>query len=103
MKTPWKSLFNKINNRIQVAKNTFYEVVWIAYSEDNKNFGETRFDPPQIVIEQGHSEKSTVETYLHEILHAISEEYDVGLTETQVRKLEKALSYVLKPGNIFKE
>lgn len=103
IKVNWKSLHSKVNSRIQLARNTFYEVVWTHAFKDENTLGETRFDPKQIVIKKDQTDKESVKTYIHECLHAISAEYDVGLTETQVQKLEKALPYLLKPGNIFKE
>lgn len=41
-------------------------------------------------------------TYLHELLHAISDDYDIGLSERQILKLEKAFPYLLEKGNVFK-
>lgn len=55
-----------------------------------------------IWIDQHIGDKDKVITYLHELLHAISDTHDVRLTEKQILALEKSLHYVLKPGNIFK-
>lgn len=99
----WKDFVQKIPSNVQISRKGKYEVVWSdTIKNDDDVLGETRFDPKQIVIKTSQSPKEAVHTYVHEILHAISEEYHVGLTETQVRKLEKALHYVLKEGNIFK-
>jgi uncharacterized protein YpuA (DUF1002 family) len=70
---------------------------------DESVLGETRFDPKQIVIKDGQAPKDKVHTYIHELLHAISEEYEVNLTENQVRALERALYYVLKSDNVFRK
>lgn len=64
--------------------------------------GETRFDTRQILIELGHSAKQTVITYIHELTHAFSGEYDLGLTETQVLKIENTIYYLLKHNNLFR-
>jgi hypothetical protein len=61
-----------------------------------------RPDDKQILIEQGNKPKLTTTTYFHEVAHAFSHEYDIGLTETQILKIEKALHYILKEGNILK-
>ena len=99
----WKNLLKKIPSHIQVTKKARYEVVWTDGFLDPNVMGETRFDPNQIVIKNNLSPKETVTTYIHEVIHAISNEYDVGLTETQVRALEKSLYYVLKNDNMLKE
>lgn len=101
--TRWIKWVKKIPSTVQLSRKGKYEVVWTdTIKDDTDVLGETRFDPKQIVIKNGQSPKETVHTYVHEILHAVSAEYDVNLTEAQVRKLEKALYYILKDGNIFK-
>lgn len=100
----WKGLLARIPNKVQVTSKVFYEILWtpsIHKAEDC--YGIMRPDAKQIVITQGYPPKATVTTYLHEAIHAFSEEYEVGLTESQVRKLEKALHYVLKEGNVFND
>jgi len=99
----WIKWLKKIPSVVQLSRRGKYEVVWTdTIKNDTDVLGETRFDPKQIVIKTNESPKETVHTYVHEILHAISAEYDVNLTEAQVRKLEKALYYIIKDGNIFK-
>ncbi len=101
---PWKKLYSKIAPRVQIAPKVFYEIVWVEKFPENKDkVGETRPSYHQIVLKTNETAKDTVSTYLHEILHSVSDTYDVGLTETQVQKLEKALPYILKTGNVFKE
>lgn len=99
----WKSLTNKIPHRVQLTRKSHYEVCYIDTFVDDSILGETRFDRKQIVIKDKQSPKEKVHTYIHELLHAISEEYEVGLTETQVRALEKSLYYMLKTGNVFRK
>lgn len=99
----WLDWFSKIPQTVQVSRKGKYEVLWTdLIKEDPNTMGETRFQPKQIVIKTAQSHKESVSTYLHELIHAVSEEYEVGLTEAQVRKLEKAVYYMLKPGNVFK-
>lgn len=99
----WLDWFNRIPQTVQVSRKGKYEVLWTdKIKEDDRTLGETRFDPKQIVIKTGQTYKESVSTYLHEFLHAVSEEYEVGLTEKQVRALEKAVYFVLKEGNVFK-
>lgn len=101
-KVNWISLLKRIPH-IVTFKKAKYEILWVDKFPDNKTMGETRYDPKQIVIARHPSEKELVHTYIHEVIHAVDNEFEVGLTETQVRKLEKALYWVLKPGNLFKE
>jgi len=78
-----------------------YEILYTEDFKDGKTLGETRFDPRQILLKANESDRETFHTYIHELLHAVSEEYKIGLTEGQVRKLEKSLQDWLKPGNII--
>ena len=102
-KIDWVDLVSRITHLIQLKKAK-YEVCWIDDFKDGKTLGETRFNhPKQILIKNGQSSKEAVSTYFHEVLHAVSEEFEVGLTEEQVLKLEKAIPWVLKPGNLLKD
>lgn len=104
MAIKWKSLLNKIPVSVSLTNKVKYEITWrkddpaldhvgIAYHNDDKF----------IIINLALKPKEAVHTYLHELLHAISDVYDVGLTETQVSKLEKAVGFILKPNNVFKD
>jgi hypothetical protein len=99
----WKKLTKLIPHRVQVTRKSFYEICYVDSFVDENVLGETRFDRKQIVIKDGQHPKEKVHTYIHELLHAISAEYDVNLTETQVRALERALYYVLKSDNVFRK
>lgn len=98
----WTDLVTKIPHKVQVNTDRYFEIVWSDHLSQASVMGETRFEPDQIAIKIGQSNKEAVKTYLHELIHAVSDEYDVGLTETQVIQLEKAISTILKPGNVFK-
>jgi uncharacterized protein YpuA (DUF1002 family) len=99
----WKSLEKRIPNLVQLKRKTKYEVCYIESFLDESVLGETRFDSRLIVIKSSQTPKEKVHTYIHELLHAISEEYNVGLTETQVQALERAVYYILKNNNVFKK
>jgi hypothetical protein len=98
----WKKLIQKIPSRVQLDKKCQYEIVWVDSFSDLDTLGETRFDKKQIAIKKNMSPKNTVITYLHEILHGISAEHGIELTESQVTTFEKAFYYLLKDNNIFK-
>ncbi len=101
-KIDWDDLVSRIPHFIQLKKAR-YEICWVDDFKDGKTLGETRFDPKQILIKTGQTAKEAVKTYLHEVEHATSHEFDANLTEAQVRALEKSLPWILKPGNIFKD
>jgi len=44
-----------------------------------------------VYIKQKQTHAATFYTALHEAIHALSDEYDIGLTERQVRLLEKGI------------
>jgi hypothetical protein len=97
----YKELSLLIPYTVHTGKKDKFEIVWVDDFPDGATAGETRFNPLQIAIKKGQSEKETVLTYLHEVIHAASYTHEIGLTETQVRKLEKALIPLLKEGNLF--
>lgn len=99
----WKLLYSQIPPRVQIGKRTV-EIVWIKGFNDGEQVGETRLEhnsPFQIVLRMDEPIQETVKTYLHELAHAVSGEEDIGLTEKQVQKIEKAMLYLLKPNNVF--
>lgn len=96
----WKNLKNSIPSHIKIKK-VEYEILYTDDFKDGKTLGETRLDAKQILLKTNESDKETFHTYVHELLHAVSEEYRVGLTEKQVRALEKSLQDWIKPANIL--
>lgn len=101
----WNGLTKKIPSKVQIDKDVSYEVLWSdEISSDDQLMGQTRFDDghKQIIIRRGLSDKDTIVTYIHEVLHAISMEHGVKLTENQILALERSFYYMLKPNNVFK-
>ena len=98
----WTKLKRRIPSKVLIG-NTIYEVLFIDEFKSPSILGETRLEDKQIVLKNGQTPKELVKTYIHECLHAVSEEFDVNLTEQQVLKLEEALSCILKDGNVFKK
>lgn len=94
MKKSYKSLRKNIPNKLKVRGRTHYEVLWsenFAFEKDgNKVYGITRFEPKQIVISTTQGDREAVHTLYHEFIHALSEEYDIKLSEPQVVALEKS-------------
>lgn len=99
----WERLLKQIPSSVQVASKDTFEIVWTSEFPDPKVVGEMRLHAKQIVILVELTPKEAVHTYIHELIHAVSDTYGAGLTEAQVGILEKALYFVLKPNNVFKE
>lgn len=95
-------MVKKIPSKVQISKSKVYEIVWIDSFQNESVLGETRFDKNQIVIKKHLPPKTTVVTYLHEVIHAVSAEHEVELTENQVLALEASFYYLLKGDNVFK-
>jgi Zn-dependent peptidase ImmA (M78 family) len=106
MKKNWKKYRTNIPNKVKISSRAYYEVFHTKDfhfdKENEKTFGITRFDPKQIVLNDNQGNKEHIHTFLHEVLHAISHEYNVNLTENQIQKLEKAMPYFMDLISILK-
>ena len=74
-----------------------YRILYVSGKPlEDDDLGE--FDPYKqlIVIKNGQPLEGEQDTLLHEIVHAISNEADLGLTEKQVRPLATIMLGVLK-------
>lgn len=99
----WSRLKKLIPPKVKIKNNCYYEVVWVTeFPKDKRQLGETRYDTKQILINTNQSDKETVGTFFHESFHAFGHEYDIGLTEPQIIKLENALYYMLQLFWLFK-
>lgn len=99
----WGKLFKRIPVSLQLTRGVKYEITWTRPDPSLDHIGRTNPGTKQIVVSLDLKPKLAVHTYIHEVLHAVSVEYGANLTEKQVLALEKALYFVLKPGNLFKE
>lgn len=99
----WSKYYNSIPAKIIIGKSV-YKIFWVdEYPKDNKQLGETNFSPIKYIsININQTVKESVMTYWHEILHAMSYEYNANLTEKQVLALEKSLPLIIKRDNMFK-
>lgn len=91
-----KHKYPAIPSHIKTKPKRDYEITFIDQFKDQKQLGECRQDPPQIVIKTGQSPKETYSTFIHETLHSLSFDYKINLTEKQVLLLEKALLNFLR-------
>lgn len=98
----WKRYVERLPHVVKVRKNQ-YPICWIEKFPDPQLLGITEFEQRKIILKTGQTNKNCVKTYLHEVVHAFSHEFDIGLTESQVKKIELALYWVLLPGNLFRK
>lgn len=98
----WSYYYKRIPATVTIGKS-LYRIFWVdEYPKDDRQVGETNFNGEKFISIKIHqSKKEAVSTYWHEILHAISNEWNVNLTEKQVIELENCLPFILKKGNMF--
>lgn len=97
----WKFFVSLIPPRIRITSKVTYEVVYIKEFKDSDIMGETRHWSKQIVLGDNQTDKEKIETLIHELIHAISDENDLGITETQVHALEKGIIKLLTLNKFF--
>lgn len=92
-----KRIWPAIREGYYIGKR-LYQVLFVdGFVNDVEQLGECRYDPPQLVLKNGQSDKEMVSTILHECLHGIDFEEDIRLTEKQVLGLEKGiLKFLIK-------
>lgn len=81
-----------IPNRVRITRDLSYEVLFVdEFADRPKVLGECRPNEKQIVLKNGQSDTEMYKSYLHELFHALSFEYEgMNLTEKQVELLEEA-------------
>lgn len=96
MRTNWNKLAKNIPTKVQIASKNHYEVLLIKDFHGEDTYGEARYAEKQIVLRSDLGPKIMTETFYHEVLHALSEEHNIGLTEEQVLHFESTLPYLIK-------
>jgi len=91
----------KIPSHVRVSPKETFEVVFTDSFTDPRTVGEMRLDTKQIVIKNGQSESEIFKTYIHELLHLLSDTNDAKLTERQVGIMEKAIWRFLRLNNFI--
>ena len=99
----WKKLAKLIPAEVQITSKSFYQILWVEnFPDDQHCVGSMDIDKKQIIMKISQSDKEKVLTYLHEVIHAFSDENKIGLTEKQVSIMEKKmLYYCMKTNNLF--
>lgn len=76
-----------------------YEVLYVdEFPKDHKQIGESRIWPhgKQILLKKDLGKVEMLKTFIHEMIHIVTLENDVNLTEKQVLALEEALWWTLR-------
>ena len=82
--------------KVRITSKVAYEVLWIEGFDNPDQMGVCDPIKRQIVIKSGMKPKVTRDTFVHEVLHAISFEVPkLNLTENQVELLEVSISKIL--------
>lgn len=80
---------------IQVLGKT-YAVEFVDKVDDKDSFGEHEMSTQKIKIKNEQHHESSRETLLHEVIHAVEEQLDLGMKEKQVHGLAVGLFQVLR-------
>ncbi len=91
------SRWNKLPGRIRVTPRVSYRVGLVPdLSSEPKIMGEF-YDTVRLILLRGTLPDRELRLYLfHELLHAVSDVYDLGLTEKQVAGIERAFRRILR-------
>ena len=91
MKLPTVRKYPKV---LHITPEVDYQLKFVRKLVDgggNSLDGECDSSEHLIKVRLGQSPEETFKTTLHEVIHALSDEYDLELNEKKVRQLEKAL------------
>lgn len=89
------AIFKKLPKKIKVGRHS-YSVKYMEEIEEGKLLGVCYLDDKRIEVAMEKGQREAESTILHEMLHAISEEYDLNLSEKRVIQLEKGLFETLE-------
>lgn len=87
----------KFPHKVRLTPDTSYEVVWVDKLEKMGSaelLGECRYEHKQIALVK--DEAQILETFIHELLHAVDFEYGIGIPHKTIYQLEEALARVLR-------
>jgi len=96
-----EKIISKLPQKLRITSKVSYELLYLLEFNDNKTLGECRPNEKQIVVVSGQPTTELTKTYIHELLHALSFEYNINLTEAQVQKLEVAIYNFLRLNKVF--
>ena len=77
--------------KLRLKHNRTWSFYLVKKVDDANNHGECDPNKKIMLVRASKSQTCTHFNAVHEILHALSDEYEINLTEKQVEKLEKAI------------
>jgi hypothetical protein len=87
----------KIPAKIRIKPRVTYQIVWVdEFASNPDHRGECWFDARTIALCKGMNAGLTMETLLHELLHAVAHEYEFEIPHKSIYALEGALHSILK-------
>jgi hypothetical protein len=87
----------KLPPKVRIKGRVSYAVLWSDCVDGNPdNRGLCDFDKKQITILRGLSARVTLETFIHEIFHALEFEHQIEIKHKSIHKLEGAVLQLLK-------
>jgi len=83
-----------MKSKLKIGKSEY----WISFCEIDEpaTWGLCDYNDKKISIRHDLSAKNLLKTFIHELLHALSDEHHVKLTESQVLRLEQAIYLFLR-------
>ena len=102
MKLPRK---NQYPTKLQVNKYE-YTIVFVDQIEGKTTLGLCDFERKVIFIKNKQKPKDNLKTFIHELLHAIEFEFDLGMEHNLIYKLEDPIFTFLYQnlvGDLFKD
>jgi Zn-dependent peptidase ImmA (M78 family) len=85
----------KIPNRFKI-KGKYVEVVYQHDFVEGEHLGKWDPNSNTIVIAANQSSKKTLEIFMHEFLHAVSEFYGIRISEKQIETMDYPLARIVE-------
>ncbi len=93
MRKNWPKLFPR---KVRVTADVSYDIFFVDKIDEHESLGFCDSDKKQILILLGMSDRETLKTIVHEVLHAIEFENDIPLPHSVVYALDEAIERVLR-------
>lgn len=81
--------------RLRIGPKATYKVNVVPREDLGGLYGTAHNDPNLLQIGKEQSKKEMASTLLHEAIHALDWEWEIGISEEKTHKLERALYFFL--------
>jgi Zn-dependent peptidase ImmA (M78 family) len=89
-----------LNRKHWKIAGLFYKVAWCKIIDDASTLGYCDDEAQVIYMKDKQDEVETFKTLVHELVHSMDHVYKIKLSHTQVRKLELALTDLLRQNDL---